>query len=564
MFNPSGKFSTLKFSDGTQQTTAGGGASFSTTTGSATSAQMPADPNFTGTLTSDNVKLTTLILQGTTTAITGTSGSGRFYSLESLVTGTPVAGTFTTTSLVAYYKLEDTSDSYGTYTLTNYGTATFVEGKFNNSVLLNGTTQYLQTSVLSTQVTNISVFSWVYINSTSESGAFFNNGVDGVDTNGYALGVGAGSTFTTPGNKLVAHIHGVDWNNYDTLIGTGWHLVGFTRGATTWKAYIDSVQCSPTYTTNPITPSGNFTIGRSYAGGNIYFNNKIDNVIFFNRELSASDIVTLYNETSYLKQNLQYIPPGTTTSALQIVSNGSATTDTYMLANVRTTVWGLGTITSVTGTGSGAYAGWSDRPIRVTGVDIGSSQKIKENVKPIKIKPDLLDAEGMAKLSYIANNKIAWITANGVNYTTVVNKTGTGSVTVVDLPAMESDYNNYIELKWASDPNRDTYTENVQKTYEKSFWQMFDSVTPRSWNPIGNPSMRRKGFVVEEMPDVVWGEDKQSVDMYALIAYMTVAQKALKLDTIFALSTLTELLTTGTVTQQKIDYCNDRLEVLNP
>ena len=93
---------------------------------------------------------------------------------------------------------------------------------------------------------------------------------------------------------------------------------------------------------------------------------------------------------------------------------------------------------------------------------------------------------------------------------------------------------------------------------------MFDSVTPRSWNPIGNPSMRRKGFVVEEMPDVVWGEDKQSVDMYALIAYMTVAQKALKLDTIFALSTLTELLTTGTVTQQKIDYCNDRLEVLNP
>jgi len=243
---------------------------------------------------------------------------------------------------------------------------------------------------------------------------------------------------------------------------------------------------------------------------------------------------------------------------------GTVTTQpSYIYCNATTTVFGAETNTAVTAT-STAYSGWFAGAVRATAFNVASTEKIKENIKPIKIKPDLLDAEGMAKTNYIAGAKAAWIAAHQTEYEITVNPTGTGTVTYVDLPAMESDYSNQIEIQWASDLNQDTYTENIQKGYEKVFWQTFDSMVPKSWNPIGNPNVTERGFVVGDVPDVVKGRDGQSLNVMALIAYMTKADQSLKADTVFALSTLKELLTTGTVTQQKIDYCNDRLEVLNP
>lgn len=260
----------------------------------------------------------------------------------------------------------------------------------------------------------------------------------------------------------------------------------------------------------------------------------------------------------------KYADPANGNTVFEILTPGTVTTNaSYIYCNATTTVFGLGTNTAITATTT-AYSGWFDGAVRATAFNVASTEKIKENIKPIKIKPDLLDAEDMAKLNYIAGAKAAWIAANQASYTTIVSETGTGSVTVIDTSAMETAYNNYIELAWAADMNQDSYTENIQKTYEKGFWQMFDSVTPRSWNPKDKPSLTRKGFVVEDMPDVVKGDDGQSIDPMALIAYISVVQQTLKADTIFALSTLKELITTGTVTQQKIDYVNDRLEVLNP
>lgn len=260
----------------------------------------------------------------------------------------------------------------------------------------------------------------------------------------------------------------------------------------------------------------------------------------------------------------QYLDPANGNEILKIKTSGTITTEaSYIYCNATTTVFGLGTNTAITATVT-AYSGWFDGTVRATAFNVASTEKIKENIKPIKIKPDLLDAEGLAKQNYIAGSKSAWIAANQANYTIVTNEPGTGSVTIVDTATMEADYNNQIELAWASDINQDTYAETVQKNYEKGFWQMFDSVTPRSWNPKDKPSLIRKGFVVEDMPDVVKGDDGQSIDPMALIAYISVVQQTLKADTVFALSTLKELITTGTVTQQKINYCNDRLEVLNP
>ena len=257
----------------------------------------------------------------------------------------------------------------------------------------------------------------------------------------------------------------------------------------------------------------------------------------------------------------QYIPPGTSTPVLLIVDDGTQTANTYFLANVTTAIFGLGTTTAITGTTT-LYRGWYDGPVRATAFNVASTEKIKENIEAIKTKPDWLDAESEAKNKYIADNKAFWVVSNQSKYTTVINETGTGTVTKIDKIAMESSYSNYIELQWASDLNQDAYTEDIQKVYEKRFWQQFDAMSPRSWNPKNKPDLTRRGFIVEESPDEVKGDDKQSIDPMALIAYMTKANQGLKADTVFALSILKKLITTGTVTQRDIEQATDRLDVL--
>ena len=214
-------------------------------------------------------------------------------------------------------------------------------------------------------------------------------------------------------------------------------------------------------------------------------------------------------------------------SRLSIQTGSDTTEPSYILLNATTTVFGLGTTTAITGTTT-LYSGWFDGAVRATAFNVASTEEIKENIADIKIKPDLLDAEAEAKTKYIADNKASWVISNQSKYTTVINETGTGTVTKLDTVTMEAGYTNYIELAWASDLNQGTYTENIQKKYENKFWQQFHSMKPKSWNPKENPGRIRRGFVVEEAPTVILGEDEKSIDPMAVIAYQQKALQAMK------------------------------------
>lgn len=215
--------------------------------------------------------------------------------------------------------------------------------------------------------------------------------------------------------------------------------------------------------------------------------------------------------SSYNYNTLQIIPPGTTTSAVDIQDDGTQSTSVVTFIRDRLVV---GSSTE-TGTGT-AYKGYFDGAVRATAFNVASTEEIKKNIKPIKIKPDLLDAEAEAKGKYIADNKPAWIANNKVNYAYV----GSNTVTYINKQAMEKDYKDYIELLWVSDPNQGTLTTNIQKKYEKKFWQEFDSMRPRSWNPKENLKLERKGFVVEEAPPGIIGDDGASIDPMAVIVFM--------------------------------------------
>lgn len=207
------------------------------------------------------------------------------------------------------------------------------------------------------------------------------------------------------------------------------------------------------------------------------------------------------------------------------------------------------------GTTSGNYNGWFAGPIRVSAVDIASTEKIKENLKPIHIKPEQLEAESKAKPLYIADKKSAWIVANEANYTYV----GSDTATYVDTAAMEAAYATAIELEWASDLNQNVYIEAVQVAQEKHFWKLFDKIQPKSWNPIDNLSVLRKGLVVEEAPDEIKGADGQSIDQMAVVTFQTLVLQSLKADTVLIMEELKKLANTGTFTTSVIDK---RLEVM--
>ena len=462
-------------------------------------------------------------------------------------------GTLTTTSLVSYYRLNDTADSFGANPLTNYNSTTFVAGKYGNCATFNGTTQYLSRGVLSTATTNVSMFGWVYIPDTLQQGMFFSNGAG----NGYGVGVGS-SHVINGGNDLIIALNAVQIIDTNTTIGTGWHHVGVTRDGTTWRGYIDSVQCATTSTTNPATPSTAFSIGAH--GGTDFYNDKIDDVVFYNKCLSAGEIIELYNNTglgtNYTQYSAKYADPVNGNEKLIIQTPGTATSEpSYVMANVDTLIVGLGTTTAVTGTTT-SYKGWFDGAVRATAFNVASSEKIKDNLKKIKIV-DTVEAENTAKSGYINSNKPAWIAANTASYTYV----GSDTATYIDTTAMNTAYNNYINLAWAADLNQPVYIKNVEKEYEKGFWQKFSKVQPKSWNPKGDSSLIRKGFVVEEMPDEVKGQDKQSIDPMALIAYIAVSMQSIKQDNVTIMQALRDFAATGTFTVQAIE---DRLDVLEP
>lgn len=209
-----------------------------------------------------------------------------------------------TQGLVSYYKFEDVVDFCEVNDLTNYNSVTFSAGQVNNCAVPNGSSSYLRrAAVLSTATTNISMFMWIYVPTTSEKGGFFSNGGYQLPNwTGYALGVGNNlDTMDSTGNYLVGLLHGVVAKSFGSLGGAGWHFVGMTRDATTWRGYIDNVEQGVTFTDNPVIPNFHVTFGAAnldYASLPRWSNAKVDEFGFWNKVLSAQERADLYNNGS--------------------------------------------------------------------------------------------------------------------------------------------------------------------------------------------------------------------------------------------------------------------------
>ncbi len=173
------------------------------------------------------------------------------------------------------------------------GTATSafhsVAGKVNNAQDFDGTDDHIEIANhadFNVGTGDISVFAWVNSDddSTWQVIVSKDNYIDDI-------------SFRLMGdNKLQIFIDNFSLISAVAVGINAWHLVGFTRKLGTTKLYIDGVERgSSASLTGSIDNAHNVCIGIRGNGLALPFSGLIDNVMFFNKELTARQVQRLYD-----------------------------------------------------------------------------------------------------------------------------------------------------------------------------------------------------------------------------------------------------------------------------
>jgi len=204
-----------------------------------------------------------------------------------------------TDNLISYYKLDGNSnDSVG----SNNGADTSVtystgNGKVYQGAGLNGTSSHIDTSsVILIATDNFTIAGWINPATFPQLSIAVQNGTDNGGAggnNGYGFGLGDG--LGGSGNKLQGLLSGVAWadSGYYFLNTNIWYHVVMVRTSGTLNFYVNGTITSGSNTSTPATPTTLSQIGSQV--GIRFFNGKIDEVGFWNRALSSTEITQLYN-----------------------------------------------------------------------------------------------------------------------------------------------------------------------------------------------------------------------------------------------------------------------------
>ena len=160
------------------------------------------------------------------------------------------------------------------------------------SIVTNGTNQYLSVPLFNNSITNVTMQTWVYIN-TNTRGVFIANGYTG----GYSIGIGGNTGFDAVGSQATMLFSYVRWiNNTGKTYPAGWHLVTMVLNEnSTPSFYVDTAFQYSSTGAAPSTPSGSLTLGAIPGDGGRYYAGKFASAYFYNRVLSASEIIHNYN-----------------------------------------------------------------------------------------------------------------------------------------------------------------------------------------------------------------------------------------------------------------------------
>jgi hypothetical protein len=210
-----------------------------------------------------------------------------------------------TTNLVAYFKLSDVNDYYGSFNLTNTNSVAFNTGKVGNAADTGASNTDKRLSVandLGVTNGNFSVSLWINVTTapaTDTSPTPFTLIDEGTDVNyeiRYADVAGTKKLRFNRGKENVAN----QFSDYDVTLTTGtWYHIVYTYDGTNIRGYVNNVLRA-----GPTAASGNGS-GSSGEGlflfvdygltASKFFSGLIDEIGIWTKALTTTEINDLYN-----------------------------------------------------------------------------------------------------------------------------------------------------------------------------------------------------------------------------------------------------------------------------
>ncbi len=200
---------------------------------------------------------------------------------------------------ISWWKFEqNTNDETGVNDGTLINSSYFNDAEKGWVLSLDGNGDYVDVAAdTSLQITEGTISVWIKMDSILSSQTILEYGrlwADPLRTQGYYLGKWqcSGTICLSTGNSS-----GKDTADFGTLsTGTWYHLVGTFNG-TNLTTYVNGSLVDTISQTYPVTFNYALRFGSiSYtAGANYFFNGTIDDVMIFNRSLSAEEIQEIYN-----------------------------------------------------------------------------------------------------------------------------------------------------------------------------------------------------------------------------------------------------------------------------
>ncbi len=240
--------------------------------------------------------------------------------------------------LVSYYRLDETYanntvvDALANNSGNNSGGSRGVSGIIVNAFEYNGTRRN-QTN-FSTNfgfgLINNTVNFWINPANLSQRGLFVNIGSHDSTFNGFGVGIGD-TTADNVGDNLIGIFGGVGWFDSDVVISPGWSMVTMImNGTKDMHFYLNGTSVGNSTGINPTAPESNTTIGGAPGGTNRYFDGRIDELGFWNRTLTGSEIIELYASgfgCTYEDEVCGPVPTATLNSPINAFNTTNQTVD---------------------------------------------------------------------------------------------------------------------------------------------------------------------------------------------------------------------------------------------
>lgn len=190
--------------------------------------------------------------------------------------------------------------------LTGQAATTTAPGKIGQALSLDGTDDFVNMGTSATYATsNMTISFWARSNTAP---TIFDGPMGKTESDTWTQGWGF---FFQSATQMRFFVEGYNTNfasNTFTNPVTNWnHYVG-TWDGTTIKLYVNAVVGTNANYSGSITATNQFNIGRVGGTNNYNLNGQIDDVRFYNRALSASEVSALY-KAGQSKQNISFGGP---------------------------------------------------------------------------------------------------------------------------------------------------------------------------------------------------------------------------------------------------------------